>query len=319
MTEQKMQSKAEARRERHSEANHLGMDTAAAGMVAGGLGLALLHQQISEAKAESVDGRNSADPVSAMPDRSMGIQPDQSGENAAPAHDNRSELVAGFSEKDMSGHIDPGLKTELMDNAPRAGEHHDHGSVLQHDANFTLEPNGSSLSAGGPTFLGLSDGGHSLTSDLQSLLSGASSTVAHMAYGLEQKLDAITSATSEAINNSLSAVSSQLSSLTSHIGNLAVGHEEALSQAAHGAADIAGELAGNTLSPPPAAIDPIFHHAFGPASDSHSFAGGVVDTGGLASFGSTAYDAPIAFLGQSYTDVADHTVHGLQGLTHGLV
>ena len=50
MTQQKT-SKAEARRERNSEANHLSMDTAAAGMAAGGLGLALLHHQTSEAKA----------------------------------------------------------------------------------------------------------------------------------------------------------------------------------------------------------------------------------------------------------------------------
>ncbi len=318
MSEQKTLSKAEARRERSSEANHLGMDTAAAGMAAGGLGLALLHHQMSEAKAEPVDARNSVDPLSATADRSIGSQPDRTGEHAALANGDRSEIASGTSEPDPGSDINLGLTSDLTDSAPRASEHHDHSFGTPHNTNSALEPSGDSLSSGHAT-LDPVEGIHSPTGGLQSLLSGASSTVTDITRGLEQKLDGIVSAASEAIDASLSAVSDQLSSLTSHIGGLTVDQEQILSQAANAATDIAGDLAGNTLSTASAVVDPIFHQAFGPASDSNSFVEGVVDTSDLASFGSTAVDAPIAFLGQSYTDVADHTVHGLQGLTHGLV
>lgn len=319
MSEQKMQSKADARRERNSEANHLGMDTAAAGMAAGGLGLALLHQQMSEAKAATMEGRNSLDPASAVTDRSIDGRPDQAGDQAPLAHDDRLELQPLVSDPHAGGHIDPHLKTGVLDGDQRLGEYHEDGSVFPDGANSALEPGAGSASTSGQASVDHSELSHSLTSGLQSFLSGASTAVTDMAHGLEQRLGEITSATGEAIDASLTAVSHQLSSLTSDIGCLVADHGADLSQAANATTGIAGVLVNDVASTAPAIVDPIFHHAFGPASDSHSFAGGVVDTSGLTSFGSTALDAPISFLGQSYTDVADHTVHGLQGLTHGLI
>lgn len=319
MSEQKTQSKAEARRERNSEANHLGMDTAAAGMAAGGLGLALLHQQASEAKAATMDGRNVVDPASATVERSIDGQPDRTGDHATLTHDDRSELQSLIPDTQADSRAEPQLNTGQADSAPRFGDDHDHGSVLPNGASLGPGRGEGSASAAGPASVDHSEVSHSLTGGLQNLVSGASSAVTDMAHGLEQRLDAITSATSEAIDASLTAVSQQLSSLTSHIGDLVAGHGDSLSQAASATAAVPGELVDHVASAAPAIVDPIFHQAFGPASDSHAFAGGVVDTGGLASFGSTALDAPISFLGQSYTDVADHTVHGLQGLTHGLV
>ena len=319
MSEQKTQSKAEARRERNSEANHLGMDTAAAGMAAGGLGLALLHHQASEANAATIDMRNSVDPASATVDRSIDAQSGRAGDQATLADDHHSDLQSSISNPDSGSHADPRLNTGLSENGPSTGEHHEHGSVLQNGASSTLEPAGGFPSTSGPASPEQSEIGHSFTSGLQNVLSGASSAVTDIAHGIEQRLDAITSATSEAIDASLNAVSNQLSSLTSHIGDLVSGHQADLPSAVSATTAITGELIENAASTAPAIVDPIFHQAFGPASDSHSFAEGVVDTSGLASFGSTAVDAPIAFLGQSYTDVADHTVHGLQGLTHGLV
>jgi hypothetical protein len=320
MTQQKM-SKAEARRERNSEANHLGMDTAAAGMAAGGLGLALLHQQTSEAKAATMEGRGAADPTSAMVDRSVVNPTGEVGEHATVAHDNRSEPAPMASDLDAGSHVDRALNMETHETSPRVSDHQDHGSVLQDDASSALQPSGSTMSTTmtSSTSVDHAESGHAVTNGLQNLMSAASSAVTDMAHGLEQRLDTITSATSEAIDASLSAISNQLSSLTSHIGDLASDHGDNLLQDASAIAGGAGELAGDALSTTPAVVDPIFHQAFGPATDIHSLAGDVVDTSGLASFGSAANDAPISFLAQSYTDVADHTVHGLQGLTHGLV
>lgn len=314
-------SKADARRERNSEANHLGMDTAAAGMAAGGLGLALLHHQASEAKAATMDARGSADPASAVVDRSIGGATDEVGEHATVTHDHGPEPAPMVSSLDAGDHIDRGLDMRPTETNPLASGHQDHGSVLQDGASSALEPQGSSMSTAttGPASIYHAESGHAVTTGLQNLMSAASSAVTDMAHGLEQKLDAITSATSEAIDTSLSAISNQLSSLTSHIGDLASDHGDNLLQTGSAIANGAGELAADALSTAPAVVDPIFHQAFGPASDIHSLAGDVVDTSGLASFGSAAHDAPISFLAQSYTDVADHTVHGLQGLTHGLV
>lgn len=319
MSEQKTQSKAEARRERNSEANHLGMDTAAAGMAAAGLGLALLHHQMSEAKAEPMDGRNVAAPGSATVSRAIDHQSDRTVDHTTLAHDDRSELQSLMAEPQADSQADPQLNAGHADSAPRFGDDHAHGSVLPNGASFALGPGESPASTAGSASVDHSDTSHSLTGGLQNLLLGASSAVSDIAHGLEQRLDAITSATSEAIESSLTTMSNQLSSLTSHVGDLVAGHQADLPQAVSETTAMTSELVENAVSTAPAIVDPIFHQAFGPASDSHSFAEGVVDTSGLASFGSTAVDAPIAFLGQSYTDVADHTVHGLQGLTHGLV
>ncbi|WP_398471172.1 hypothetical protein [Tardiphaga sp.] len=321
MTQQKM-SKAEARRERNSETNHLGMDTAAAGMAAGGLGLALLHHQTPEAKAATMEARGAADPTSAMVDRSVVNPAGEVGEHATVAYDHRSEPAPMASDLDAGSHVDRALNMEANETSPGASDHQNHGSVLQDDVGSALEPPGSAMSTTtttGPASVDHVESSHAVTNGLQNLMSAASSAVADIAHGLEQRLDTITSATSEAIDASLSAISNQLSSLTSHIGDLASDHGDNLLQNASAIAGGAGELAGDALSTAPAVVDPIFHQAFGPASDIHSLAGDVVDTSGLASFGSAVHDAPISFLAQSYTDVADHTVHGLQGLTHGLV
>lgn len=318
MSEQKTQSKAEARRERNSEANHIGMDTAAAGMAAGGLGLALLHQQTSEAKALTGETRYAADPAVAMGDRPIDGQPERAADHVTLADDHRSEQAPVFSETGAESHIEASLAREPTDTGSRAGTHQDHGSSLQVSVTSGLEPIEGGPSASGPTSSDQSEIGALAASGLQNLLSGASSAVADIAHGLEQRLDAFTSATSEAIDASLSAVSHQLSSLTSRIGDLVADHGENLSHTVSATTDTVGNLAGDAIAAAPAVVDPVFHQAFGPASDIHSFAD-VVDTSGLASFGSTAQDMPIPFLGQSYTELADHTVHGLQGLTHGLV
>ncbi|QUS39312.1 hypothetical protein RPMA_11060 [Tardiphaga alba] len=288
-------------------------------MAAGGLGLALLHHQTSEAKATTTDGRNSADVTPAAIDRSANGQPDRPSDEATATHDHRTEFAPSGSDLDAGHRDDPGSQMDSRDTGSLGSEHHDRDARLQDDTNSALETPSGSPFAIGSVSVDHSEPGHAATSGLQNLLSGASSAIADITHGLEQRLDAMTSATSQALDASLSAVTSQVLSLTSHIGDLVAGPGEQLSQTANVATGLAGELVGPATSTAAAVVDPIFHQAFGPANDIHTLAGEVIDTSGLASFGSTIHDAPMAFLGQSYTDVADHTVHGLQGLTHGLV
>jgi hypothetical protein len=314
MTQQTAQSKAEARRERGSEANHLSMDTAAAGL-AGGLGLALLHQPTSEAAAAAIEARSFPVPVG---DRAIDGQPDRDSAHGQVIHDHQSERPSAMSHSDAGGGAGPDLEvTAPIDDA---GTRNDlQRASTSHSDSGMLESSVGQAGASIPISTDHQELGHSETGSLQHLISGTSSAMSNLAQGLEHKLDKLTSATSDAIDASLNAMSQQLSSLASHLGDLVADRGESLSQTVTATTGMAGDLASSASSAVPAVVDPIFHQAFGPASDIHSLGEGVVDTGGLATFGTAAYDAPIAFVGQSYADIADHTVHGLQGLTHGLV
>jgi hypothetical protein len=309
---QKTQFKAEARRERSSEANHLGLDTAAAGMAAGGLGLALLHQQISEAKATTMDGRPPEDHVVAADHHSVDGQLHQADGQDHETRQGQTELSHTAPAAAHNVHDGSRLETATSHvNADILGHHQD--TTVPGISQFAPEPGNPSMPGGGSS-LDHAETGHASTGGSQHLLSGATSAMMEFSHGLEQRLEALTSEAGNAIDASLNAVSGQVSSLTSQIGDLATDHAAGLSRTASEVTDGVSHLADSAVPPVPAIVDPIFHQAFGPASDIHSLAEGVVDTSGLASFGSSAYDTPITFLGQSYTDVADHTVHGLHGL-----
>lgn len=309
MARQDPESKAAARRDRNSDSNHLGMDTVAAGMAAAGLGLAILQQDVSEAKAESMRerGHESAAPVQA--ERSGEEQAHMSPVQDIGAADTRTETA------DAAQHADAPMQNAALVSAdPVASSVHGDDAVL----GSAGQPLDMALSQQPASTLDTASASQAAApaSGLQGLMSSASSTVNDIAHAIEHQLDAFTASATEAIGSSLQAMTDTLSTLTSRLGDVVTDHAASSVQAT---AHLVDDLAGNVASSVPAIVDPIFHDAFGPASDAHAGVSEIVDTGGLASFGMTALDAPISFLGQSYTDVADQSVHGLHGLTHGLI
>lgn len=312
MTKPETHSRADARRERNSEANHLGMDTVASGMAAAGLGLALLHQDMAKAEAPTGDARRPESHTLSAADqaRQTQAQPEHGPEHMAAG--NHVEAMQTAAAPAMSPAADAGTGVSVQ---PAGAIDHEQGPIAMPEE-ASVGQGGLVASGHGTPSVTQNDGGESLSSGLQNLLSHASSAAMGVSHGLEQKLDAAVTTATDAIGASLNAVTSQISSLTSQIGDLVTSRAaDAVGQAT----DLVDHLTESGPAPAQAVVDPIFHDAFGPASDIHALASDVVDTSGLASFGSSALDMPIAFLGQSYTDVADQTVHGLQGLTHGLV
>lgn len=128
-------------------------------------------------------------------------------------------------------------------------------------------------------------------------------------------------AVANGIGDALASLTSQLSpiNLLQGHGGLAEGGLPSFNHATDALAGIPSALLG--ASPAVPQMDPIFHGIFGTPGQSPAshVASDVVDTGGLAALGDVGHPIDLGFLGQSYTELADHSLAGVPGIAHGLI
>ncbi|MCX7321804.1 MAG: hypothetical protein NT113_20755 [Hyphomicrobiales bacterium] len=315
-----------ARRERNSDGNQLGSDAVMSGMAAAGIGLALLHQDIEHTRAmadrlvtdgSTMDESRDATTRGTESEHHAAIQP-AVGDGNAVAHSGQSAAASRTSSNETP-------QAAAVEHASIGGG--DSGSDMAAAELLPLQQHEMAMQPATPANAAASSGsssslGHDPISDISS---GLSATGA----GLQQHVSETAASVTHSVDALVSGVTESLSSLTSQSSSSLSAN--AIGDAVHAGvqaplapvSDMVGGISETLLgaAPAPVPMDPIFHGVLGSANGQgpSQFAHDVVDTGGLASVADVAHSFDLGFLGQSYTELADHTLTGAPGMGHGLL